>query len=81
MLQTLNVALENVPKDRNGKLCKEHLRMGLDNLAPSAGLPPLGAVEQVRTLISLLSHHLRTPIIYLLKKKKKKQRAYTKQLW
>lgn len=55
--QILNVALESVPKDRNGKLSKEHLRVALDVLAPSAGLPPLGAVEQVRNLsqLSLLS--------------------------
>ena len=46
-LQTLNVAIENVPKDRNGKMSKEHLRVALDVLAPSAGLPPIGAVEEV----------------------------------
>ncbi|KAF3434614.1 hypothetical protein FNV43_RR21699 [Rhamnella rubrinervis] len=49
--KTLNVALENVPKDRNGKLCKDHLRVALDMMAPSAGLPPLGAVEQMDKVI------------------------------
>ncbi|XP_048337174.1 uncharacterized protein LOC107427486 isoform X2 [Ziziphus jujuba] len=49
--KTLNVALESVPKDRNGKLSKEHLRVALDVLAPSAGLPPLGAVEQMDKVV------------------------------
>ena len=46
-LQTLNAAMEDVPKDRNGKISKEHFRVALDVLAPVAGLPPLGAVEEV----------------------------------
>ncbi|PON55117.1 Parvalbumin [Parasponia andersonii] len=49
--KTLNVAIENVPKDRNGKMSKEHLRVALDVLAPSAGLPPLGAVEEMDKVI------------------------------
>lgn len=36
-----------MPKDRNGKISKDHLRLVLDVVAPSAGLPPIGAVEQV----------------------------------
>lgn len=53
--QTLNTALENVPKDRNGKISKEYLRVALDTVAPSAGLPPIGAVDEVlkRALIIL----------------------------
>ncbi|TYH94447.1 hypothetical protein ES332_A12G042300v1 [Gossypium tomentosum] len=43
----LNVGLENVPKDRNGKISKEYLRVVLDVVAPSVGLPQIGAVEQV----------------------------------
>lgn len=43
----MNSALETVPKDRNGKLSKDYLRVSLDALAPSAGLPPIGALEQV----------------------------------
>lgn len=50
-LQTLNVALENLPRDRNGKMSKEHLRVALDLLAPSAGLPPIGAIEEVIIVI------------------------------
>ena len=46
-MQTLNAALENVPRDRNGKMSKEHLRVVLDVVSPSAGLPPIGAVDQV----------------------------------
>ncbi|XVE93774.1 hypothetical protein REPUB_Repub01dG0223700 [Reevesia pubescens] len=45
--KSLNIALENVPKDRNGKVSKEYLRVVLDVVAPSAGLPPIGAVEQI----------------------------------
>lgn len=46
-MQTLNTAIENVSKDRSGKLSKEYLRVALDAVGPTAGLPPLGAVEQV----------------------------------
>ncbi|XVE48924.1 hypothetical protein DITRI_Ditri01bG0041000 [Diplodiscus trichospermus] len=45
--KSLNIALENVPKDRNGKISKEYLRVVLDLVAPSAGLPPIGAIDQV----------------------------------
>ncbi|XVF00952.1 hypothetical protein REPUB_Repub04eG0046500 [Reevesia pubescens] len=45
--KSLNSALENVPKDSNGKISKEYLHVVLDVVAPSAGLPPIGAVEQV----------------------------------
>ena len=46
------MAIENLPKDRNGKMSKEHLAVALDLLAPSAGLPPLGAVDEVLILSS-----------------------------
>lgn len=46
-LKALDTALQGVPKDRNGKLSKEYLRVALDVLAPSSDLPPLGAVDQV----------------------------------
>lgn len=45
--QALNVALETIPKDRHGKVSKEYLRAVLDTVAPSATLPPIGAVSQV----------------------------------
>ncbi|KAK7264089.1 hypothetical protein RJT34_31692 [Clitoria ternatea] len=49
--KTLNSALENLPKDRNGKMSKEYLRVALDVLAPSAGLPPVGAIEEMDKVI------------------------------
>lgn len=50
-MQTLDSAIKGVPKDRNGKISKEYLGVALDSFAASAGLPPLGAVEQVRTYL------------------------------
>ncbi|KAK7341282.1 hypothetical protein VNO80_24208 [Phaseolus coccineus] len=47
----LNSALETLPKDRNGKMSKEYLRVALDTVAPSAGLPPLGAIEEMDKVI------------------------------
>lgn len=49
--KTLNAALENVPRDRNGKMSKEYLRVALDSLAPSAGLPPIGAVDEIDKVV------------------------------
>ncbi|XP_028765717.1 uncharacterized protein LOC114723664 [Neltuma alba] len=49
--KTLNSALENLPKDRNGKLSKDHLRVALDMVSPSAGLPPFGAIEEMDKVI------------------------------
>lgn len=37
-----------MPKDRDGKVSKVYLRVALDGIAPAAGLPPYGALEQVR---------------------------------
>lgn len=39
--------MKNIPKDRHGKMPKEYLRVALDVVAPSAGLPPFGAVDEV----------------------------------
>ncbi|KAJ9132758.1 hypothetical protein P3X46_033595 [Hevea brasiliensis] len=49
--KTLNTALENVPKDRNGKMSQEYLRVAIDSVAPSAGLPPIGAVDEIDKVI------------------------------
>ncbi|KAL2512378.1 Calcium-binding EF-hand family protein [Abeliophyllum distichum] len=45
--KTLDSALESVPKDHHGKISKAYMRLALDVLAPSAGLPPFGAVDQM----------------------------------
>lgn len=50
--KTLNAALENVPRDRNGKMSKEYLRVVLDVVYPSAGLPPIGAVDQMDKVVA-----------------------------
>ncbi|XP_061368399.1 uncharacterized protein LOC133311375 [Gastrolobium bilobum] len=50
--KTLNSALENLPKDRNGKISKDCLRVALDVVSPSAGLPPVGAIEELDKVIS-----------------------------
>ncbi|XVF45454.1 hypothetical protein PTKIN_Ptkin02bG0207800 [Pterospermum kingtungense] len=50
--KSLNNALENVPKDRSGKISKEYLRVVLDVVAPSAGLPPIGAIEQIDKVVA-----------------------------
>ncbi|XLU92957.1 hypothetical protein S245_007309, partial [Arachis hypogaea] len=44
--KTLNSVVENLPKDKNGKISKEYLRLALDGVSPSAGLPPFGAIEE-----------------------------------
>ncbi|CAN6544588.1 unnamed protein product [Malus baccata var. baccata] len=49
--KTVNAAIETVPKDRSGKLSKEYLRVALEAVAPTAGLPPLGAVEQMDKVV------------------------------
>ncbi|CAN0910087.1 hypothetical protein LINGRAHAP2_LOCUS26108 [Linum grandiflorum] len=45
--KTLNSAIEDVPRDRNGKISKDHVRVALESVAPYAGLPPIGAIEQM----------------------------------
>ncbi|XVF67859.1 hypothetical protein PTKIN_Ptkin10aG0155700 [Pterospermum kingtungense] len=50
--KSLNAALETVPKDRNGKISKDHLRLVLNVVAPSTGLPPIGAVEQMDKVVA-----------------------------
>ncbi|KAJ1415960.1 EF-Hand 1, calcium-binding site [Sesbania bispinosa] len=50
--KTLNSALENMPKDKNGKISKEYLQVALEVVSPSAGLPPVGAIEEMDKVIS-----------------------------
>ncbi|CAI0376943.1 unnamed protein product [Linum tenue] len=50
--KALNSTLENVPRDRTGKISKEHLRMALDSVSPSAGLPPIGAIEEMDQVLN-----------------------------
>ncbi|KAL1362311.1 hypothetical protein HN51_010578 [Arachis hypogaea] len=49
--KTLNSVVENLPKDKNGKISKEYLRLALDGVSPSAGLPPFGAIEEMDKVI------------------------------
>nr|XP_024376330.1 uncharacterized protein LOC112282653 isoform X2 [Physcomitrium patens] len=44
----LELAWEIMPKTSNGSAPKSYLRVGLDTLAPHAGLPPVGAVPERR---------------------------------
>ncbi|KAK8625139.1 hypothetical protein V6N13_090017 [Hibiscus sabdariffa] len=50
--KSLNVALANVPKDRHGKISTGYLHVVLDAVAPSTGLPPIGAVEQIDKIVA-----------------------------
>ncbi|XP_052194001.1 uncharacterized protein LOC127802310 [Diospyros lotus] len=50
--KTLQIALKSVPKDRHRKMSKEYLRVALDTVAPAAGLPPLGAVDQMDKIMA-----------------------------
>lgn len=47
----LNSAMETLPKDKNGKISKDYLRVALDTVAPSAALPPFGAIEEMDKVI------------------------------
>lgn len=50
--KTLDTAVKSIPKDQNGKISKDCVRLGLDLVASSAGLPPFGAVYQMDQVIS-----------------------------
>ncbi|XP_021846743.2 uncharacterized protein [Spinacia oleracea] len=50
--KVLNAVLETLPRDKNGRMSKECLRLALDSLAPSAGLPPYGAVAEMDKVIN-----------------------------
>lgn len=54
--QALNVALdmawEMMPKASGGAAPKSYLRVGFDTVAPYAGLPPVGAVEEMDNVVN-----------------------------
>ncbi|KAJ4965710.1 hypothetical protein NE237_017559 [Protea cynaroides] len=50
--KSLDAAVRDLPKDRHRKVSKEYLRVALDLMGPSAGLPPYGAVDQVDKIIN-----------------------------
>ncbi|KAK6916673.1 hypothetical protein RJ641_019534 [Dillenia turbinata] len=45
--KTLEAAIKTVPRDRSGKISKEYLRVALDAVTASAGLPPIGAIDEM----------------------------------
>ncbi|KAI3736341.1 hypothetical protein L6452_15880 [Arctium lappa] len=49
--KTLDTAVKSMAKDHNGRISKHCLRLGLDLVASSAGLPPFGAVYQMDQVI------------------------------
>eukprot|EP00262_Sarcandra_glabra_P007953 TRINITY_DN21104_c0_g1_i1.p1 TRINITY_DN21104_c0_g1~~TRINITY_DN21104_c0_g1_i1.p1 ORF type:complete len:375 (+),score=80.49 TRINITY_DN21104_c0_g1_i1:160-1284(+) len=48
----LDTAWNALPKDRNGKVSKDYLRVVLEGIAPSAELPPHGAVVQMDRVVN-----------------------------
>ncbi|XP_039137466.1 uncharacterized protein LOC120275047 [Dioscorea cayenensis subsp. rotundata] len=48
----LDNAWRDLPKDQNGKVSKDYLRIALDGMASSANLPPFGAVQQVDAVVN-----------------------------
>ncbi|CAI9299355.1 unnamed protein product [Lactuca saligna] len=50
--KTLDTTVKTMPKDQNGKISKNCVRLALDFLASVAGLPPLGAVYQIDEVIA-----------------------------
>ncbi|KAJ8433940.1 hypothetical protein Cgig2_001869 [Carnegiea gigantea] len=49
--KVLNSALQDIPRDKHGRISKDYLRVALDTLAPNAGLPPYGAVDEMDKVI------------------------------
>jgi len=48
----LNEAWQSMPRSSGGTVPKQYLRVGLDVLAPYAGLPPVGAVEEMDYVVN-----------------------------
>ncbi|KAL9244885.1 hypothetical protein vseg_018602 [Gypsophila vaccaria] len=50
--KVLDAAIGAIPRDKHGKLSKEYLKLALDSLGPSAGLPPYGAIDEMDSVIN-----------------------------
>ncbi|KAH9617717.1 hypothetical protein KSS87_017406 [Heliosperma pusillum] len=50
--KVLDAALGAVPRDKQGRLSKKYLRIALDSLGPSAGLPPYGAIDEMDDVVN-----------------------------
>lgn len=50
--KVVNATIESLPRDKHGRMSKEYLRLALDSLASSAGLPPYGAVDEMDNVIN-----------------------------
>ncbi|XP_078442748.1 calcium-binding EF-hand family protein [Wolffia australiana] len=50
--QVLDMAWKELPKKANHKVSKEYLRVALDGISSSAGLPPYGAIADVDAVIN-----------------------------
>lgn len=49
--KTLEAAVQGLPKDKHGKIPKEYLHVAFKVFAPSVGLPPFGAVDEMDKVI------------------------------
>ncbi|XP_047322454.1 uncharacterized protein LOC124926302 [Impatiens glandulifera] len=49
--KTLEESMKRVPKDKHLKVSTEYIGLALDIAAPTAGLPPLGAVDEMDKVI------------------------------
>ncbi|KAH9308931.1 hypothetical protein KI387_036842 [Taxus chinensis] len=50
--KALQMTWKSLPKEEHGKLSREYVRVALDMLAPPAGLPPWGALQQMDEVVS-----------------------------
>ncbi|CAM6087385.1 unnamed protein product [Calypogeia fissa] len=47
----LDATWEKLPKDKKGRCRKDYLRVGIDELCPAAGLPPVGSVDEMDSVM------------------------------
>ncbi|ERN18735.1 uncharacterized protein LOC18447103 isoform X2 [Amborella trichopoda] len=50
--KAMETTWKSLPKDRHERMSKEYLRVAYDIVAPAAGLPPYGAVNQVDEVVN-----------------------------